>query len=285
MKQVTVISGKGGTGKTSLVAAFASLAENAVFADCDVDAPDLHLILAPTVREEFGFTGLPTAVIDRNRCTACGACEDACRFGAIRDATVDPLSCEGCGVCELVCPADAISFAESAAGRVYVSDTRFGPLCHARLYPGQEASGKLVTLVRERARRIACERDAPLILVDGSPGIGCPVIASLGGVDLALVVTEPTVAGVHDLARILGVAAHFEVPAAVVVNKCDLDVDACARIEGYCREKGFPVLARIPYDPDVTRAMVAGQAITEYGASPRAEEIRALWEEVEARLE
>jgi len=220
MKEIVIISGKGGTGKTSVAAALAFIEpQNLVMADCDVDAPDLHLILQPDILESRDFYGIKRAFIDKEKCIQCGICQDACRFGAISDFEVDTPLCEGCGVCQLVCPEDAVEMRDVQAGEAYISQTRFGPLVHAELYPGEEASGKLVAMVREMARDLAAEKNLDLILIDGSPGIGCPVIASLTGVDLALVVTEPTVTGEHDLVRLLDVAGHFGIKTTVCINK------------------------------------------------------------------
>ncbi len=277
MKQVAVISGKGGTGKTSLVASLAALAKGrAVIADCDVDAPDLHLILRPEIKEKREFLGMKRAVIDPSKCTLCGSCEEHCRFGAVCGSAVDPLLCEGCGVCKLVCPAEAVSMVDRLSGHAYVSETRFGPLVHADLFPGEEASGKLVAMVREMARELATSRNLELVLIDGSPGIGCPVIASLTGVDLALVVTEPTISGEHDLERILDVTEHFRIKAQVCINKYDLNPDVARRIEDLCAERRAEVAGKLPFDPAVVEAMVLGKPVVELGG-PAAEGIKDLW--------
>jgi len=284
MKQIAVVSGKGGTGKTSLVASLAALARGrAVYADCDVDAPDLHLILQPTVVERRDFFGIKRASIDDSKCTKCGSCQEACRFEAIRDFQVNPALCEGCGVCKLVCPADAVALTESLAGYAYISDTRFGPLVHAELFPGEEASGKLVAMVREMARILAASKKLDLVLIDGSPGIGCPVIASLTGVDLALVVTEPTITAEHDLERILDVADHFGINTAVCINKYDLNPEAASRIEKLCQKRAVMVAGRLPYHPSVAEAMVTGRAVVETGG-PVAEAIREMYNILEKQL-
>lgn len=284
MKQIAVVSGKGGTGKTSIVASLAALASGqAVYADCDVDAPDLHLILQPTVIESREFFGIKRAFIDSEKCSQCGSCQEACRFGAIADFQVDPGLCEGCGVCKLVCPAGAVELRESLAGYAYISDTRFGPLVHAELFPGEEASGKLVAMVREMARDLAASRNLDLVLIDGSPGIGCPVIASLAGVDLALVVTEPTITGEHDLERILDVADHFGIDTSVCINKHDLNSGAAERIEAICLKRGVDVSGRLPFDSTVVEAMVSGRAVVEMGG-PVAEAISSMWNNLEKRL-
>jgi MinD superfamily P-loop ATPase len=284
MKQMAVVSGKGGTGKTSLVASIASLAQGrVVIADCDVDAPDLHLILRPELKEEREFLGIKKAVIDPSKCILCGSCEEHCCFGAVCDSEVDPLFCEGCGVCRLVCPADAVSMVDCLAGYAYVSETRFGPLAHADLFPGEEASGKLVAIVREMARETAESRKMELVLIDGSPGIGCPVIASLTGVDLALVVTEPTISAVHDLERILGVIEHFQIKAAVCINKYDLNPDFACRIEYICSERSIEVAGKLPFDQAVVEAMILGEPVIQLGG-PAAEGIEKLWRAVKAYI-
>ena len=284
MKQIAIVSGKGGTGKTSIIASLAALARGrAVYADCDVDAPDLHLILQPHIRERREFFGIKRAFIDSEKCTQCGSCQDACRFGAIADFQVNPALCEGCGVCKLVCPSEAVEMSESLAGYAYISDTRFGPLVHAELFPGEEASGKLVAMVREMARDLAASCKLDLILIDGSPGIGCPVIASLTGVDLALVVTEPTITGEHDLERILDVAGHFGIKTAVCINKYDLNPAGSRRIEALCQERAVKVAGRLPFHPSVVEAMVLGQSVVENGG-PVADAISEMWGVLEKQL-
>jgi MinD superfamily P-loop ATPase len=248
-----------------------------------VDAPDLHLILQPTVMERREFFGIKRAFIDGSKCTQCGLCQDACRFGAIADFQINPALCEGCGVCKLVCPAGAVEMRESLAGYAYISETRFGPLVHAELFPGEEASGKLVTMVREMARDLAASRNLDLVLIDGSPGIGCPVIASLTGVDLALVVTEPTITGEHDLERVLDVADHFGIKTAVCINKFDLNPAAASRIEDLCQERAVMIAGRLPFHPSVVEAMVLGRAVVELGG-PVAEAISGMWNVLENLL-
>jgi len=276
MKQIAIVSGKGGTGKTSLVASLAALAkQRVVTADCDVDAPDLHLILLPTIRERREFFGMKKASIDESKCTKCGSCLDHCRFGAVHDFQIDPALCEGCGVCKLVCPSEAVAMIDRPSGYAYISDTRFGPLVHAELFPGEEASGKLVAMVREMARTVAASHKRDLVLIDGSPGIGCPVIASLTGVDLALVVTEPTVTGEHDLERILDVAGHFGIKTLVCINKYDLNLVAARQIEDLCRVRGVEIAGKLPFDPSVVDAMVQAKPIVEVGG-PAAEAILGL---------
>jgi len=282
VKEIVVLSGKGGTGKTAVLASLAALAESPVLCDCDVDAPNLHLLLEPAIREEHEFYGLQTARIDRQRCNECGLCEPACRFAAIRDFRIDPFACEGCGLCVQVCPLDAVSMRDTLAGYWYVSQTRFGPLVHARLRAAQENSGKLVMAVRKRAREVAREMNARYILSDGPPGIGCPVISALSGAGTALIVTEPSLSGIHDLERVLGLCRHFGVGPLVCINKHDLSEENSRRIEDHCRDVGAEVVARIPFDPDVNSAIVQGRPVVETSDGAASREIRTLWEAIAA---
>ncbi|HOW96466.1 MAG TPA: ATP-binding protein [Kiritimatiellia bacterium] len=285
MKELVVISGKGGTGKTSVTASFAALAGRAVLADCDVDAADLHLLLRPDIRRRESFHAGHAAVIRRASCTGCGACAAACRFDAIRAADggtfrVDAAGCEGCGVCVRVCPAQAVDFPERVAGEWYVSDTRHGPMVHARLEPGGENSGKLVARVREEARAVGRAAGYDWLLVDGPPGIGCPVIASLTGASRVLVVTEPTLSGAHDLERVLGLARHFNVPALVCVNKWDINPAQTEAIERRVSALGARLAGRIRYDRAATQALLAGRSIVEGPPGEAAADLRALWNAV-----
>ena len=332
MKEIVVISGKGGTGKTSLVASFAALSRNAVLADCDVDAADLHLLLAPTIRRREEFRCGHEAVIRQKDCISCGACLARCRFGAVlrfngaadelwsgakttcsncadgckrscpvkfadmieamraaggggkeHGFLIDPTACEGCGVCVWACPAKAIDFPERLSGEWYVSDTRHGPMVHARLKPGGENSGKLVSKVREAARTIAVERGLDLVLVDGPPGVGCPVIASVSGASQVLVVTEPTLSGAHDMARVLELARHFTIPAAVCVNKWDLNPAMTERIEVQARKFGATLAGRVRYDQTVTQAQIQGRAVVELCGSAAGGDMQAVWENLRRR--
>lgn len=296
MKELVVLSGKGGTGKTSLVACLAALAQKKVLADCDVDAADLHLVLAPRVLHREEFPGGRQARILSDRCDGCGACMEHCRFDAIRlDGTgcgtvektcrVDPIACEGCGVCAHVCPAQAIELAPAVSGEWYISETRHGPLVHARLAPGGENSGKLVTLVRSRARELATERRLDRMLVDGAPGIGCPVIASMAGADMVLGVTEPTLSGRHDLERLAALAAHFGIPLLVCINKADLNGEVAAAVENWCRDQGIRIVGRIPYDAQFTRAQVMGMSLVELGDGATVRAIHEVWRQVVRALE
>jgi MinD superfamily P-loop ATPase len=288
LRELVVISGKGGTGKTSIVASFFALAERAVVADCDVDAADLHLVLGPTVRQRWPFSGGRTAVIDAKRCTGCGVCAEHCRFGAVRRSAdgatstyeIDPISCDGCGVCVDVCPAHAASLVPSTNGEWFVSDTRHGPMVHARLGIAQENSGKLVSLVRREAKAVADSKRRELLICDGSPGIGCPVIASIAGARMVLVVTEPTLSGLHDLGRVAELCRQFNVKAGVCVNKANINPEVAAEIEADATRWGMPLFGRIRYDESVTTAQLKQLAVVEDGNSPAAADIRALWERV-----
>lgn len=278
MKQVTILSGKGGTGKTTITASFSALSENTVFADCDVDASNLHLLLNPTVRETIEFKGLNVAMINPDKCIECGKCMELCRFNAIHDFKVDPINCEGCKVCVVNCPVEAIALNERICGHAYISDTEYGPMSHARLTPGMENSGKLVTLVRQNASKIAEEQDKDLVLVDGSPGIGCPVIASIADIDASIVVVEPTLSGIHDLKRAIQLLDHFEVKPLVVINKYDINDENSEELEKYCSENDLPLLGKVPFDPPVTEAMVQGVPIVEYDPDTLASKsIKAAW--------
>lgn len=290
MKQIVVISGKGGTGKTVITASFAALAKKKAMADCDVDAADLHLLLHPRILEKYKFKGNKKAFIDPEKCNRCGKCVEVCRFDAVLetaqgDIKIDPISCEGCGICELVCPTEAISMEENFSGEWFISETRYGPMVHAKLGVAEENSGKLVTLVRQNARVVAEKNSLDLVLVDGPPGIGCPVIASLSGVDIALVVTEPTLSGIHDLERVIGVANHFGVKSACVINKYDINLDNTRKIERWCQIEEVPVLSKIPYDHRVSEALVKGIPLVEYSDCPAAREIKNLWNLLEQTVE
>jgi MinD superfamily P-loop ATPase len=289
MKQLVVISGKGGTGKTVLSASFAALAPNAVLADVDVDAANLHLVLDPEIRERREFIGGSKARVEARTCTACGRCRPICRFDAIAEdgdgiARVDPLACEGCGLCARICPSSAILMEPCVSGEWFVSATRFGPFVHARLGVAQENSGKLVTQVRKKAREIG-ERDGyDLLIMDGSPGIGCPVIASLSGTDLALIVTEPTPSGVHDLERIAGLARHFKIRAVCAINKFDINPGNTEGIETWCVEQAIPLVGKIPFDPAVVESVARGVPLVEFSRGAAAQSVRALWDGLREHL-
>ena len=291
MKELVVISGKGGTGKTSIVAAFAALARNAVFADCDVDAADLHLVLEPKIKQKSDFSGGKRAAIVAEKCIGCGKCQDLCRFEAIhfngqandvvdRTFTIDPISCEGCKVCVEFCPVDAIEFSDCVNGQWFISDTRFGTMVHARLGIAEENSGKLVTVIRKEAKRIAQEQKKDLLIVDGSPGIGCPVIASITGADLVLVVTEPTLSGKHDLDRVSKLTENFGIKTLVCINKADINPQIAGQISEEAQQRGLKIVGKIPYDEAFTKAQIMKATVIEYTGGDITQRVKALWGEV-----
>jgi MinD superfamily P-loop ATPase len=264
MKQLTVLSGKGGTGKTTVAAALVQLAGEAVIADCDVEAPNLHLLLGPRIERSYALSVSSKALIDDELCTACGVCEEECRFGAIRRLKVNPFSCEGCRLCKHLCPVGAISMVEQEGAEVFLGETPYGPMVWARLAMGEEASGKVVTQVRMEAQALSAEGGLELIVTDGSPGIGCPVIASVTGSDLVLMVAEPTISGRHDLERALDMSSFFNVPCLVCINKADINEQEAARIRGSCRSRGVEVAAEIPYCEDLAEAVRQSRPPLEY---------------------
>jgi MinD superfamily P-loop ATPase len=282
MKELVILSGKGGTGKTSLTAAFASLAGGCLLCDADVDAADLHLLMQPDVHRKTDFMGGGIASIDPQRCTQCGTCIDLCRWSAIGpDFVVDEIECEGCGVCVDFCPEKAIDFPPQICGQWFISDTRFGPMVHARLGIAEENSGKLVSLVRQQASQLAKEKGIDLLITDGPPGVGCPVIAAVGGATCALIVTEPTVSGIHDMQRAIELCRHFKVPVMVCINKYDLNLEKSSEIEALAREGELPIVGRVPYDAVFTRAMVQGKTLFEYdGEGSAAEHLRSVWKTI-----
>ena len=284
MQEIVILSGKGGTGKTTIVASFAVLARDKVLVDCDVDAADLHLLLQPDIKKNEEFWSGKTAYIDKKYCTGCGICEQVCRFDAIRNFKVDPVSCEGCGFCFHVCPEDTIRMENNLSGEWFICDTKYGPLVHARLGIAQENSGKLVALVRQEARKLAQEQGLGYILSDGPPGIGCPVISSLSGANLVLAVTEPTLSGMHDLDRVLGVCQHFGVPALVCINKYDINEENTSNIEKFCEAMGVEVISKLPFDNVVTEALVKGLPVVEYCEDGITREIENLWKRLSSAL-
>lgn len=291
MKEIVVISGKGGTGKTSIVACFAALAKNAAMADCDVDAADLHLILQPDIKQTYDFSGSKLASVITEKCIGCGRCEEVCNFDAAifngpanevvgRTYTIDPIACEGCSVCIEFCPVDAIKLKDKINGQWFISDTRFGPLVHARLKPAEENSGKLVSLIRKKAKQIATEQKKDLIIIDGSPGIGCPVIASISGADFVLAVTEPTIAAQHDLDRVIELTEHFKIPTAICINKFDINCEVAKAIEDKINQKSLKVIGKIAYDISMTKAQIAAKSIVEYSSNGLKDQVISLWESV-----
>lgn len=294
MKQIVVISGKGGTGKTVITASLAALAENKVMADCDVDAADLHLLLHPEVKEKHPFTAGKTPVIDYDKCIKCGKCLAHCRFEAIEclkdkkgqpeKFVIDPISCEGCAVCSHLCPVEAINMEENDSGQWFISETEYGPMVHAKLGIAEENSGKLVAVVRQQAKLIAEQDNKDYVIIDGPPGIGCPVIASLSGVDAALIVTEPTLSGMHDMERVASVSKHFGVKTFVCINKYDLNMENSEKIEELCRDSGIEVLSKIPFDKKMVESLVKGVPVVQYNASRLSAEIKYLWDKIKSGL-
>jgi MinD superfamily P-loop ATPase len=288
MREILIISGKGGTGKTSLTACFAQLAQETrktVLCDLDVDAPDLHILLDPRVERKEPFISGHEARIDPEKCVGCGLCASMCRFDAIAPDgdvyRVDPLRCEGCKVCVAFCPSEAVEFPDTHCGYWYRSQTRFGPMAHAQLFPGAENSGKLVMLLKQQAREMAKEQGCEQILSDGAPGVGCPVISSLSGAHMAVLVTEPTPSGRHDLERVSALCDYFRIRSGVIINKCDLNAGEAERIEAFCAEKGYTLLGKLPYDPRVTEAMVARKTVLELPESSFSGLLREAWANIE----
>jgi len=286
MKQIVIISGKGGTGKTVLTASFASLAKDKVMVDCDVDAADLHLLLHPSVKERFEFRSGQTARIDKARCCECGECIDMCRFDAIgKDFVIDPVSCEGCALCSRICRYGAITMEENISGEWFISDTRYGPFVHARLGIAEDNSGKLVSMVRQAAKEIAEKEKKTYILIDGPPGIGCPVIASITDTDLAVIVTEPTLSGIHDMQRILDLTEHFHIPVKVVINKFDLNHENSGKINDICESNNIEIVGRIPFSAKVPRSLVQAVPFVEYAEDEVTGEIISIWNKIESIIQ
>ena len=284
MKQMVVLSGKGGTGKTTVLASFASLARDKVLADCDVDAANLYLLLHPEKETREAFFGAKIAMRHAERCTRCGECERRCRFGAITVETVRAANCEGCGLCVLACPRGALELQTVVSGWLYTGSTAKGPLVHARLRPGGESSGRLVTRVRQQSEDLALREGHSLILLDGPPGIGCTATASLVDTDLAVMVTEPSLSGMYDLARVVELAQQLQIPVAAIINKADINRENSAAIEAYCEGQGIPVLASLPFDEVVVAANAAQVPLVEYDDGPVAQGLREAWEQLEVTL-
>ncbi|MBN2803203.1 MAG: ATP-binding protein [Deltaproteobacteria bacterium] len=287
--ELVVISGKGGTGKTSIVASLFALAKEAAVADCDVDAADLHLVLAPSVKKRWPFSGGKTAVIDSSSCTGCGTCAIRCRFDAIhfqniddKNSTyqIDPISCEGCGVCEDVCPEKAVEMIQTINGEWFISNTNHGPMTHACLGIAEENSGKLVSLVRQQGNILAKENQRTLLICDGTPGIGCPVIASIAGADMVLIVTEPTLSGLHDFKRVAALCQQFDLKTVLCINKFDINLDVSDQIEKESLELKVPVWGRIRYDESVTLAQVNKKSVVENSDGMAAMDIKLLWSKI-----
>lgn len=280
MKELVIISGKGGTGKTSLVSSLTALTTNKIVVDCDVDAANLHLILKPEIKESHEFYGGKKASINPSLCISCNQCKEVCHFSAIFDTEeareINPILCEGCGACTHFCPTEAITLKDSLSGHWFISDTAYGPLIHAKLGIAEDNSGKLVNLIRSQARILAQKEKADLIIIDGSPGVGCPVIASITGADFVLVVSEPTLSGKHDLERVIQLTEHFGIKAGLIINKGDLNPQVVEEIKEYCHKKNIPLFGVLPYDETAVKAQVEGKPITSYN-SPLAEEIKKTW--------
>ncbi len=286
IKELVVVSGKGGTGKTTIAACFAALARDKVLADADVDAADLFILLEPEIVRKEAFRGGSKARIDTQRCVQCGECLALCRYGAISpEYAVDSITCEGCGLCAHFCTEDAITMETCVCGEWYISETRYGPFVHAKLGIGEENSGKLVSVVKHHARMIAEERGLEWIIVDGPPGIGCPVISSITGASAVLIVTEPTVSGIHDMKRVTELAAHFSIPSAVCVNKWDINREVTRDIQEFCRQNEIPVVGRIPCDRRITQALVKRRIVVEHEPEGAASlEIHSIWDNVRALI-
>ena len=285
MQQLVIISGKGGTGKTVISASFATLATNKVMVDADVDAANLYLLLHPDIKETHIFSGGKKAVVNPATCIQCGTCTDVCQFDAVTQigedaAVIDSLSCEGCSVCSHMCPSGAIQMEPANSGEWYVSQTSYGPFVHARLGIGEESSGKLITEIRKKAGEIAETEGKELVIIDGPPGIGCPVIASLSGVDVALVVTEPTLAGIHDMERVIQVARHFNIKAACCINKHDLNPRLSGQIEAWCEKNSIPLMGKISYNSDITQAIIQGIPPSEFKNNQASKEIKHVWQNI-----
>lgn len=277
-RQMTIVSGKGGTGKTTTVACFAALARQKVIADCDVDAANLYLLLHPEDDAQGEFIGAKVAVRDGDRCIRCGLCEQRCRFDAITVDEVDELACEGCGLCVVVCPHNALRLEKIVVGTWYTGTSRYGPMAHARLLPAAESSGRLVTMVRQKAENLATSHGLPLILVDGPPGLGCTATAALTDTDLVVVVTEPTLSGMHDMQRLMKLIEHFGQQAAVIINKFDINPENTRHLRAWCEANGFPLLGMIPWDPSVTDALAAKTTVIEHNDGPASQAIAVAWE-------
>jgi MinD superfamily P-loop ATPase len=287
MKEILIVSGKGGTGKTSIIGSFAHLAKNKILVDCDVDASDLHLLLSPHPTEEHEFKSGVKARVEADKCSSCGMCAELCQFDSIimeDTAVISELNCEGCGVCAHFCPEECIVLDENHCGSWYVADTDYGKLVHAQLFAGEENSGKLVSFIKNKARELAEETSTELILIDGAPGVGCPVIASLSNVDLAVVITEPTLSGQHDLERILDLTDHFKIPALICVNKWDLHPEMSDTIEAACKNRGVELLGKIPFDPKVIDCQLQGLPVTSNDTSIANSSIRDIWKKLQQKI-
>ncbi|MFH1714974.1 MAG: ATP-binding protein [Elusimicrobiota bacterium] len=285
MKQILVISGKGGTGKTVLTASFAVLAKNKIMVDCDVDAADLYILLKPKILERNKFVGGKSAVIDESLCIKCGQCKTVCRFEAFDDNfNLDPISCEGCGFCSIICPVDAIKMSDNISGEWFISETKYGDFVHAKLGIAEENSGKLVAKIRDEAKKLAEAKKADYVIIDGPPGIGCPVMASLAGIDLAVIITEPTVSGIHDMQRVMELAKHFKITTKVVINKFDLNLENCEKVKSLCAENNIEILGLISFDSVVSKSIVVCMPLVEYTDGKVSQEIRNIWDKIICKI-
>jgi len=284
MKQVVIISGKGGTGKTFITSSIAAIANNKVISDCDVDAADLHLMLSPVVKEKHIFKSGKVAIVDKKSCTGCNQCIDVCRFDAITPfedvVNIDPISCDGCGICARICPVGAIKMEEKVSGEWYISETKYGTMVHAKLNIAEENSGKLISVIRKKASEIAEAEKKDFVIIDGSPGIGCPVISSISGTDCAIVVTEPTMSGLHDAKRVVQTARHFGVSPCIIINKYDLNIDMSDKIEDFAREEKINIIGKIPFDKIVVESITNGIPLVEYSKGKIVDNLYAIWEKV-----
>lgn len=290
MKEITILSGKGGAGKTTVTAALASVAKNTVFCDNDVDAADLHLIFNPEIKESYTFGSGSKAIINTEVCTNCGLCYEYCRFDAIHlndveQYKVNHFQCEGCRLCERVCPTESITMIENNNNYWYVSETRFGTLVHAKMGPGEENSGKLVTEVRRKAKEIAVRLKADFIINDGPPGIGCSAIASVTGTDLVLLVIEPTLSGLHDASRLVELSETFKIPIQAVINKFDINTEITGKVEKYLSEKQIPLAGKIAFEPKIVESMVAEKTIVEFAPDEKiSKEFFSIWNKIAVNL-
>lgn len=279
MKQIVFISGKGGTGKSTLVSSLNILVKDKMLADCDVEAPNLHILVKGEILEKNDYYGAKEAIIDPNLCIKCGVCKETCRFDAIsEEIEIKPMKCEGCGACTLVCPQGAIKLEEVKTGETFVSNAQHGTFSYALLDIGAEGSGKLVTEVRKIVKKH--EKDEKWVLIDGSPGIGCTVIASITGADAVVVVSEPTKSGKSDLERVLGIARHFGIPAFVCINKYNLNEEITEQIEEFCCNEKIPVIGKIPFDPSIVKALQELKTPVEAGNVEITNEIKSIWTKI-----
>ncbi len=283
--EIVILSGKGGTGKTSIAAGFIALAENAVCCDCDVDAADLHLVLSPVINRQESFASGAKAVIDPDECTACDLCMELCRFHAIEEAggtyLVDEYACEGCGLCAAACPAEAIRIESYRNNEIYFGESRFGPMIYGKLGIAEENSGRLVSKIRQLIRAKAEGKHARFIITDGPPGIGCPAISSVTGADLVIAVTEPTLSGWHDLQRLLDMVSRFKTPVWVIINKSDLNPEMTENILQQLAVRNIRVLGRLPYEETMIHALIAGKTIIEYEPDgPLSKALKKFWEQI-----